>query len=120
MQGEKSQTPESTFLSSWLSAAAGVLPWVPNVTSVGEAPNMKGLLGCGPDFGVSESLVCGVFSTERSFKPLPGVGVRAGVLPFINGVLGGMVLSKTSGESGFPKCTVFFFLTAGFAQTPSV
>lgn len=75
---------------------------------------MEGLQGSGPGFGVSESLVCGVFSTERSFWPPPGVGVQAGVPPFLNGVLAGRVLSKTSGESGVPKRTLFFFFPAGF------
>lgn len=84
--------------------------------SVGEAPNMEGLQASAPDFCLSESLICGVFSTERRFKPPPGVGVRAGVAPFLNGVLGGRVLSKNSGESGVPKCTLFFFLTASFTQ----
>lgn len=75
---------------------------------------MEGLQGSAP--GPFESLVCGVFSAERSFRPPPGVGVWAGVPPFLNGVLGGRVLSKTSGESGVPKRTLFFFFTAGFIQ----
>lgn len=115
MQEEKSKAPESTFPSSSLSAAADFLR-VSDVSSVGEALNMKGLQGSGLACDTSESVICGVFSAERSVELPPGVSVWAGVPPFLNGVLGGMVLSKTSGESGPPKCTLFFFI-AGFAQT---
>lgn len=56
-----------------------------------------------------DSLLCGVLSRERSFKH-PSVGAREGVAPFCNGVLGGRFLSKSSGESGPPKRTCFFFI----------
>lgn len=75
----------------------------------GEAPNTVGLLRSGRPCGVWDSLLCGVFSTERNRTP--GVGARAGVAPFCNGVLGGRFLSKSSGESGPQKRTLFFFLT---------
>lgn len=77
---------------------------------------MKGPQGSGLACDTSESLICGVFRAERSVEHPPGVSVWAGVPPFLSGVLGGMVLSKTSGESGLPKRTLFFF-AAGFAQT---
>lgn len=77
--------------------------------NTGEAPNTVGLLRSGRACGVCDSILCGVFSTERN--PAPGVGARAGVPPFCNGVLGGRFLSKSSGERGPPKRTLFFFLT---------
>ncbi len=106
----------STFPSvSSLSSPTDAILRLRGIANSGDAPNIVGLLKFGWACGVWDSLLCGVFSTERSCEPPPGVGPCAGVPPFCNGVLGGKFLSKNSGERGTPKRTVFFlFLTADF------
>lgn len=110
-----------TFPSiSSLSSPIGCILRLRGIFSIGEASNSVGLLRPGWPCGVWESHLCGVFSTERSFKLPPGVCARAGVPPFCNGVLGGRFLSKNSGESGPPNRTVFFLLlTADFTVKAS-
>lgn len=98
------------------SSSSSSTTLLPSRTSGGEAPIMEGLQGSAPGSGVSHSLACAAFRAERSFRPPPGVGVRAGVPPFLSGVLGGRVLSKTSGDRAVPKRTLFFFFTAGVGK----
>lgn len=83
------------------------------IARVGDAPNTSRPLRSGRACVVVRgSLLCGVFSTEHSWKLPHGVAARPGVPPFFNGVLGGRCLSKNSGDSGPPKRTLFFFSPA--------